>query len=46
MTDLSLWLVGLVSRLLEPAEREAVLGDLLESSPSPPTIAGMTLLPC
>lgn len=31
MTDLSLWWVRLVSRLLEPAEGEAVLGDLLEA---------------
>jgi hypothetical protein len=31
MTDLSLWLMRMVSRLLEPAEREAVLGDLLEA---------------
>ena len=31
MNDMSLWLMRMVSRLLESAEREAVLGDLFEA---------------
>ncbi len=34
MTDLSVWLMNLISRLLEPAEREAVQGDLIEGGES------------
>jgi hypothetical protein len=34
MTDLSSWLFFTVSRFLEPAEREAVQGDLLEAGES------------
>jgi hypothetical protein len=34
MNDLSFWLFGTVSRFLEPAEREAVQGDLIEAGES------------
>ena len=32
MSDLSFWRMRMVAGMLEPAEREAVLGDLLEAN--------------